>query len=145
MSFTYFWLYNFTPYRSVWYETSNGSKAEISRNTAVQWGCASDLAAVFMHECDSESLQCVSKFCLSTPLKPTYTLRQGDFIFLLHSAVSVLGHSRMIDRPRSWTGRIKPINHLKLRDKKKKKLRKKKNLGSKFNWEHQGENWGEEI
>lgn len=36
-----------------------------------------------------------------------------------------------------WTARIKPINHIKLGDKKKKEReRKKKNRSSKFNWEH---------
>ena len=62
---------------------------------------ASDCVAEFMHKNGFECLQCVSKFSLSTPLKPTDTLGQRDFICLLHSAVSGPSRSRMIDRPRS--------------------------------------------
>lgn len=42
----------------------------------------SDCVAEFMHECGFECLRSVSKFSLSTPLKPTDTLGQRDFISL---------------------------------------------------------------
>ncbi len=59
-------------------------KAAISKNIAIERVCvsASDCVVELMHECDFECRPCVSKFSLSTPLKPTDTLGQRDFISL---------------------------------------------------------------